>query len=211
MRISGIIYDCDGVLFDSQKANIAYYSAILARFDRPALDPGDDETAHLCHTAASPEVLRVLLGEDLVEEALTVAAALDYRQFIPQLRSEAGIEQALACLHRDYRLAVATNRGHSAPQLLAHFGFADYFTAVVTSRDVPRPKPYPDMLLLAAEKLGCRTDELIFVGDSPLDCEAARTAGIRFIGYKGTWEGVTAVAGHLELLDLLEGPGLREP
>lgn len=204
MKVRGVIYDCDGVLFDSQKANIAYYSAILARFDRPSLDPGDHRTVHLCHTAASPEVLAVLLGEDLVEEALAVAAELDYRQFIPHLCREPELEQALAGLHDDYLLAVATNRGQSAAQLIDYFGLTGFFKTVVTSRDVPRPKPYPDMLILAAQRLGCSRDELIFVGDSPLDFEAAQKAGIRFVGYKGSWEGGRAIGGHLELLDLLE-------
>ncbi len=204
MKTKGIIYDCDGVLFDSQSANLAYYGAILGQFGRPAIDPLDKETIHLCHTAASPQVLKNLLGEDLVEEALAVAADIDYRRFLPHLRSEPGIEQTLSLLSRRFVLGVATNRGQSVAGLLDHFGIADFFTTVVTSGDVARPKPYPDMLLVAAERLECVAGELIFIGDSSLDCEAARKAGVRFVGYKGEWRKHDMIGAHLELLKLLD-------
>jgi phosphoglycolate phosphatase len=76
---------------------------------------------------------------------------------------------------------------------------------VVTSRDVPLPKPHPDMLLLAAERLGLQPDELLFVGDSELDLEASRRAGIRFVAYKNSIGGEMGIAGYKELLGLIEG------
>jgi HAD superfamily hydrolase (TIGR01509 family) len=124
---------------------------------------------------------------------------------------EPGMAECLAVLAARLPLAVATNRGSSMHEILRHFGLVSHFRAVVTCRDVERPKPWPDMLLLAAERLGLGTGELLFVGDSELDLAAARAAGIRFIAYKGEIEGDFRVGGYGELLTVLAGEPGFEP
>jgi HAD superfamily hydrolase (TIGR01509 family) len=202
--IRGIIYDCDGVLFESRAANLAYYNAVLQRVGAPTVAADDSVKAHLCHTAASPEVFVVLLGPERVEQALACAAALDYRQFIPFMTPEPGMVETLAALSAQMPLAVATNRGTSMPEILSHFGLSQYFQTVVTSRDVARPKPHPDMLELAARRLGLQKNELLFVGDSELDHAAAARAGIRFAAYKGDLPGVLKIQSHSELAALFK-------
>lgn len=202
--VRGLIYDCDGVLFESRRANLAYYNAVLDHLGEPRVQEEDWEKAHLCHTASSPQVFEVLLGPERTGEALAFAATLDYRRFIPLMDPEPGMVRALEELSARLPLAVATNRGTSMPAILAHFGLARFFQAIVTSRDVARPKPYPDMLLRAARELGLKEGELLFIGDSELDREASRAAGIRFVAYKGEVAGGDLkIGGHPELVDLL--------
>lgn len=201
--VRAVVFDCDGVLLESKDANLSYYNTILAHFGAAPVDPADEQALSLCHTAASPEVLKVLLGESHQAEALAYAATLDYRQFIPYLKLEPYLREALEGLSAHYPLAVATNRGTSAQELLQHFDLHDFFATVVTSRDVCRPKPWPDMLIEAARRLDCRPAEMLFVGDSHLDQRAARDAGARFVAYKGQLEGEQQVASHLELLEFV--------
>lgn len=200
--VAGIVFDCDGVLFESRTANLAYYNAILPGFGVAPVDPDDAERAHLCHTAASPEVFRVLLGEEYTAAALAAASALDYRRFIPAMLPEPGMNQALAGLSLRFPLAVATNRGGSMNEILEHFGLAGYFQAVVTSRDVPRPKPYPDMLIEAARRLALEPAQLLFVGDSDLDRLAAAAAGTRFAAYRSDLPAALKIDSHAQLLTL---------
>lgn len=200
--IRGIIYDCDGVLFESRAANLAYYNAVLQQMGEPSIAVDDRGKTHLCHTAASPEVFAALLGPERLREALACAASLDYRRFTPFMTPEPGLVEALAALSAQMPLAVATNRGTSMSEILRHFGLSQYFHTVVTSRDVARPKPHPDMLELAARRLGLRESELLFVGDSELDCVAAAQAGIRFAVYKGDLPGELKIASHSELAAL---------
>jgi len=174
--ITGIVFDCDGVLFESRAANLAYYNAILEQFGEPLVTSDQPERAHLCHTAASPEVFRVLLGEKRQVAALEAAGQLDFRRFIPEMTPEPGLVETLSALAKRYPLAVATNRGSSMREILAHFSLTDYFRAVVTSRDVPRPKPFPDMLFEASRQLAMEPRNLLFVGDSELDQAAAKAA-----------------------------------
>ncbi len=199
---AGIIFDCDGVLFESRRANLAYYNAILAEFDEQPVAEHDHVRAHLCHTAASPQVLGALLGKDRAVEALALAARLDYRRFIPEMQPEPGMSEALALLAHSYPLAVATNRGTSIKQILCHFGLDNHFRAVVTSRDVPRPKPYPDMLLEAARRLRMSPQDLLFVGDSELDQAAAQAAGMAFAAYKQKLPARVQLGSYAEILEM---------
>ena len=61
--------------------------------------------------------------------------------------------------------------------MLEHFGIRDLF-AVVAGGDVsPRPKPHPDMLVWLIDRLGCRPDDVLMVGDTTFDLEMGRAAG----------------------------------
>ena len=201
-HIRGIIYDCDGVLFESRRANLAYYNTILTHFDEPHVEESDQARAHLCHTAASSHVFSELLGVERMPKALSLAAELDYRQFIPFMTPEPGMQEALSRLSGSYPLAVATNRGYSMPSILEHFGLSSYFSTVVTSRDVKRPKPAPDMLHEAAKRLQCSTYELLFVGDSELDQAAAHEAGMPFANYRGELKSDVTLDHHNDLVEL---------
>ncbi|RME35610.1 MAG: HAD family hydrolase [Deltaproteobacteria bacterium] len=158
----------------------------------------------MCHTADSRTVLTTLLKPDLVEQGLAMAAELDYRQFLPYMEPEPGMAEGLRRLRASWPLAVATNRGSSMGAILEHFQLADCFCAVVTSRDVERPKPAPDMLVKAAERLGLHPQELVFVGDSELDRRAAEAAGTRFVAYGNHVSARWRVASHAQLGVLLE-------
>lgn len=204
-QIEGIIFDCDGVLFESRDANLAYYNRILEKFSYPLVTNEQPQRAHLCHTASSPDVLAVLLDSDDIQPALDYAATLDYRDFIPQMRPEPYLEVMLRDLSKHYPLAVATNRGTSIEPVLSHFGFESFFKVIVTSRDVARPKPAPDMLLLASQRLGYKAQHCLFIGDSELDLRAATAASIPFVGYGGIVGGKIDIESHLELLDFCHG------
>lgn len=203
--IRGIVFDCDGVLFESRKANLAFYDRILAHFGEGPVDPGDSKLTRLCHTAASPEVLATLLGAERAEAALAYACTLDPRQFFEYMTPEPDLLWTLQMLSERFPLGVATNRGASMPEILSHFGLSGYFRTVVTSRDVPRPKPHPDMLFLAAFQLGADPREIVFVGDSELDRQAARAAGSPFVAYRWEGEGGIRIEGHRDLVSLLFG------
>lgn len=198
-----VIFDCDGVLFESRRANLAYYNQVLEHFAVAPVNENDTVLCHLCHTSASPEVFAELLGKERVASALEFAASLGYRRFIPYLQPEPGLREVLQTLSAQLPLAVATNRGSSLQEILDHFDLGRYFRTLVTSRDVPRPKPYPDMLFEASSRLGLRPADLLFVGDSRLDLEAASAAGVQFVAYRSDLgEGVRQVASHQELLAL---------
>lgn len=200
-KVKAIVFDCDGVMFDSQQANLAFYNQIFNYFDVPAVTPSQHDRVKICHTASSPQVFAALLGPHLVDEAISYASSVDYSQFIPQLQVEPGLLQILKQLVVNYPLAIATNRGSSMVDILKYFNLSDYFDHVVTHLDVQRPKPNPDMIIEAARRLMLMPSELLFVGDSEYDKQAADDSGCLFVSYK--WNGGVRIDHHEELLDLL--------
>ncbi len=184
--LQAVIFDCDGVMFDSKGANLAYYNRILTEFGYEPVSMAEEERAHLCHTGSSADVIRALIAEDQFEQAMSFATSLHYEPFIPEMLPSEGLREVLERLHGNYPLAIATNRGRSIDLVLEHFGLSGYFDVVVSCQDVKRPKPAPDMLLLAVEKLQVDAGNCLFIGDSELDQQAAQGARVRFASYGGT-------------------------
>ena len=201
--IKAVIFDCDGVMFESRQANLAYYNRILGEFSYPPVTTEQKELAQMCHTASSKVVLANLLRHEDVTQALDFSATLDYREFIPQMEPESNLTELLQDLNDRYPLAIATNRGKSILAILEHFDLHAFFSAVVTSHDVENPKPAPDMLFLAAETLNIKPEKCLFIGDSELDKLAAYEANMQFASYGSGVSGTISISNHLELLNYL--------
>jgi phosphoglycolate phosphatase len=196
-----VILDCDGVLFDSSAANVAFYNAILERMGRAALDAEGEVQAHWM---GSPELIARLFADDpeQLRAARTLARELDYTPFLHLMKPVPELFETLAWLNERGSTALATNRGGTVPQLLEHFALDRHFDLVVGLHVVARPKPAPDMLLHCLEHFALEATDAVYVGDSPSDREAARAAGIDFIAV-GDQPGELRIASLAELRALL--------
>lgn len=181
-KIKVVAFDCDGVLFDTNDANRAYYNRILERMDLP---PMTDEQFAYVQMNTIKDSLVYLCGEDRLDEANSHRRGLGYTPFIKYMKKEPGIEDVLARLDA-YGLhkAIATNRSNTMNQVLEQHGLADRFDMVVTALDVMRPKPAPEQLLKILDYFDAEPAEMLYIGDSELDSEAARSAGVIFTAYK---------------------------
>ncbi|MEA2109689.1 MAG: HAD family hydrolase [Pseudomonadota bacterium] len=196
-----IIFDCDGVLFASEAANLAFYNHIFKFFGRPVVAADDSKRLKVLHTYSSHQVFEHFFGRgQRYEEVLTYARTVDYRQFIPLMEPQPGLHAILGRLKEGYRLGIATNRTDSMALISLHFQLQPYFQHLVTAGDVPRPKPHPDMLHRALELFQVEPQAALYIGDSDLDYQASRAAGIPFIGFGYQ----PADAPAVESLDVLE-------
>jgi phosphoglycolate phosphatase len=76
-------------------------------------------------------------------------------------------------------MGVASNKfGRFSRGALSHLGVSDYFKAVIGAGDVPRNKPYPDMIEAALREMGLSPEEVVFVGDTLTDIETGKQAGV---------------------------------
>jgi HAD superfamily hydrolase (TIGR01509 family) len=198
-ELAAVIFDCDGVMFESKQANLAFYNRIFTRFGYPPVQLDDEVRAQICHTASSTDVLSSLMNEDDLDAAFAFAATLDYCEFIPEMKPSNNLQKVLQLLDEKFPLAVATNRGSSIGPVLDYFNLKAYFDVVVSSNDVANAKPAPDMLLMAAQKLKVQPRHCLFIGDSKLDMQAAQEAQMPFVGYGNVLRKET-----VSLLDLNE-------
>jgi len=177
-----VIFDCDGVLFDSRQANINYYNHLLARFGLPPLEDEDIDYIHM-HTA-DRSTDYIFRGTPHATAAQAYRLQMDYRPFIDDLVMEPGLLDLLRQLQKDYRLAVATNRSQTIAEVLERFALAGFFSMVVSSLDVQHPKPHPEPLLKIVDALGLNPSQAVFVGDSEVDLQSAQAAEMPFIAYR---------------------------
>ncbi|MEJ5360376.1 MAG: HAD-IA family hydrolase [Desulfobacterales bacterium] len=203
-RIRVVAFDCDGVLFDTLEANRHYYNRILARFGRPPLEEAQLRFAH-AHTVH--ETLALLFEDPAAREAAhAFRRTMDYGDFIAHLAIEPGLKDLLDWMDGRFKKAIATNRTDTMGRLLRAFALEGRFDLVVTSLDVARPKPAPDCLELILERFGAAPQEAVFVGDSAVDEETARAAGVPFIAYRNpALEALHHIESLGQLKNLLEG------
>jgi len=181
-RIKAVIFDCDGVMFDTTGANTAYYNRILKHLGRPELTP--DQFAY-CHMHTVNNALKFLFEDaGQLEAAHAYKREMGYRDFIPMMEIEPHLKPLLRELRPRRKTAVGTNRSDTMDAVLEMHGLADDFDLVVTSRDVTAPKPAPDILTRVLERFRIAADEAIYIGDSRLDEQAAQAAGIPLVAYR---------------------------
>jgi len=179
-----IIFDCDGVLFDSKDANIAFYNQILSQFH---LDPMTQEEVEYVHVSTAEGALRYLLsGRDpqLMEKVLNHRPRIDYTPFIHLMHMEPNLKELLTALPNHIKRAISTNRSYTIGDVLRIHGLEGEFHLVISALDVQNPKPHPESLLTILQHFALSPAEALFVGDSAVDQEAAQGAGVPFIAYK---------------------------
>ena len=207
-----IILDCDGVLFDSSDANIAFYDSILRALEQPCLDGKGRE---LCHRLSGTQLWEELFGGDpsLHRRAREVAAQADYAPFYSLMRPVPALAATLARLAAHCPLALATNRGRTVSGVLTTFGLEPFFALSLGVLDVARPKPAPDLLLACLERTGVTASASVFVGDTSVDEMAAAAAGVPYVRVGGEGAAPDTIRDLRDLPELLgiAGSDASEP
>jgi len=193
--ISAVIFDCDGVMFDSRQANINFYNFVLHHFGLPSVKEEDVPYIHM-HTA-DESIQYLFSGTPYIETAMDYRLKIDYSPFIKDMVMEPGLKELLNFLKPGFGLAVATNRSNTIEKVLRWNGLDTYFDIVVSSLDVKNPKPHPDPLLKILGFFGIKPEAALYVGDSMVDYETARAAAVPFVAYRNS---SLAAAHHLDHL-----------
>lgn len=198
-----VIYDCDGVMFDSMQANFAFYRSVMEKMGL-TLDWNDPDVIRIIHTYANREVMNHFFTDPQErEKAIRFAGSIDYRALLPLMQMEEGFRSTLDELQGRVNLAVCTNRSTSMEAVLEGFGLDSYFSFVMTAARSRHPKPHPEPLLRILDHFGLAPGEALFVGDSAVDAQAAAAAQVPFVAYKADLPGMARIDRHEEILPLL--------
>jgi HAD superfamily hydrolase (TIGR01509 family) len=200
-EIRVIAFDCDGVLFDTERANRAYYNEILAHFDRSPMTPEQFAYVH-AHTFDQSMAYLFDHDEAVIKETYAYRETMDYDRFLQYLEIEPHLKQLLQKIRPRFKTAIATNRTDTMDQLLAEFDLSAQFDLVVTCRDVLHPKPDPEPLLKILDHFGEPAGRMVYIGDSQVDQRAAHGAEVRFVAYRN--QGLDADF-HIQSLEEMAG------
>lgn len=178
-----VIFDCDGVMFDSKEANRVFYNSLLTHFDHPPMDEKELEYVHMHHVIDSVDHIFRNYPDD-IEKAHAYRKSIDYADFVKYMTMEPDLPDFLEFLVPEYKTAISTNRTTTMAKILKIFNLEDYFGKVVTAFDVKNPKPHPEALEEILKHFDLSTDEAIYIGDSVIDREHSANIGMRLIAFK---------------------------
>jgi len=196
-RVGLVIFDCDGVLVDSERIAVRVNVALGAELGWPLTEAEVIDRFIGRSTASIAEQFAARLG---------TAAADRWRERFELLHHEAveaglapvdGITEALDAI--GVPTCIASSGSHAKMRhTLGRTGLLPRFEGrIFSATEVARGKPAPDLFLHAAARMGVPARNCVVVEDSMYGVQAARAAGMRSFGYAG---GVTPA-------HRLEGPG----
>lgn len=178
-----ILFDLDGTLLDTLTDLTASVNYALSRVGLPA---------------RSRDEVRSFLGDGykvLMEKACGGADSADALKYFTEYYAVhledntapyPGVTDALAALAaKGRKMAVVSNKGYDAVQVLCGRFFAPHVTLYYGVSDTLKKKPAPDMLLAAMRDLHSDAEDCVMVGDGEPDIAMARAAGIDIISV--TW------------------------
>ncbi|WP_190016778.1 HAD family hydrolase [Streptomyces lucensis] len=193
-----VIFDCDGVLVDSERIAARVQVTLGAELGWP-LTEGEvvDRFIGRSH-AAIREQVAARLGEEIAAVWSERFERLHREAVDTDLAPVAGLPEALDAI--TWATCVASSGSHEKMRhTLGRTGLYDRFAGrIYSATEVARGKPAPDLFLHAARQMGADPAACVVVEDSRPGVQAARAAGMRAFGY----------AGGLTPADRLRGPGV---
>ncbi|MYV98024.1 HAD-IA family hydrolase [Streptomyces sp. SID3343] len=190
-----MIFDCDGVLVDSERIAVRVDAQIMAELGCEFTE--EEIVEHF--VGSSVETYTALveerLGRSLAEDWHKEFSHLYRAAFDAELTAVDGVFEALAGI--DHPTCVASNGPHHGIERnLALTGLHEHFDGrVFSAQDVSEGKPAPDLFLHAARTMGVDPSRCAVIEDSAYGVQAARAAGMRSFGYVGGLTSPTRLAG----------------
>lgn len=176
-----IIYDLDGTLVDTREDISRAANYMLVQMGRPALSrpqiekfvgKGLQYLIEGCLQSKDPK--QVERGAKYYRSHY-VEHMLDHSALYPEVKT-------VLETFRDRYQAVVTNKPDPySTQILEALGVGGYFRDIIAGNSSFRKKPDPDAIFALMEKAGAETAETVFIGDSPIDIDTGRNAGVRTI------------------------------
>ena len=177
--IQGVIFDMDGLMFDSEVIWYECWAPALGRYGYE-LPAGLADDCRGRSREGTVEVLARYLGEGvpagaIIDELRRIACA----RIESEVRKKPGLDELLAWLGaHGVPCAVASSSPRSLiERCLANAGIADAFSGVMSGEEVERSKPDPEVFLKAAEQIGVAPESALVLEDSPAGVRAGRAGG----------------------------------
>jgi HAD superfamily hydrolase (TIGR01509 family) len=181
-RPDAVVFDCDGLLMDTESC---WTIAERAMFARHGLPFGDVEKASLIGRSI-PDAAAVLTrtfgrpGENAAIEQEMIDAAT--KTIAANAEPMPGARALLARLRGRMPLGVASNATRALlDTALRRGGFAEEFSVSLSADEVRCPKPAPDMYLEACRRLGVEPTHALAFEDSPTGMRSAHAAGLKLV------------------------------
>ncbi|MBU2099685.1 HAD family hydrolase [Candidatus Micrarchaeota archaeon] len=184
--IKAVLFDIDGVIVNSGKANHYFCNDILKEHGGKELsEEGFEKIKHYTLKQAVEEFFPELEKEQL--EEIRKKWSGNYKKYLEHSNLNDGIKESLEFLkEKGIKLGVVTNK--SKTTMLEHYNLLHFFDYIVTANDVIEPKPSPEGILKVLKEFKVKPEETIFIGDAIGDLKAGQSAGVKTLIYRSEIE-----------------------
>ena len=179
LMINGVIFDMDGLMFDTERMWATFWEPALAALGLP-YKKGLSEAARGTAGETLRNVVRQFYGQDCdaaaIVDSLHAVADKAFQKPVPK---KPGLDELLAWLDEQHiPMAVASSSRMDVIQRnLDNWGMRHYFSVLASGQQVTRSKPDPEIFLLAAEKLGVAPGHALVLEDSYNGVRAGAAGG----------------------------------
>jgi len=182
-KLKLVIFDCDGVMFDSRYANREYYNHLLEKFGQPLMDRQGEDYVH-SHNVMDAVNYIFRKNTQLITEVHNYRQTVDYTPFLEYMMIEPDLKDFLDFLRPKYHTAISTNRSTTMPAVMHMHDLEPFFDIVVTALDVQKPKPHAEALIRILDHFGLSAADAVYIGDSIVDREHTEGVDMRLISFK---------------------------
>jgi HAD superfamily hydrolase (TIGR01509 family) len=186
MKYRGALLDIDGTLVDSNKAHVDAWVEVLRDHGfavtpediRPLVGMGGDNLL--------PRVVGVSSDSDLGKRIGEQRSKLFKERYLPRLQPFPEVRSLLERMReRGLKLvAASSSKADEVEKLLEIAGVADLMDESTSASDTRNSKPDPDLIHSGLERIGLPAGEVVMLGDTPYDIEAAAKAGVGVIAFR---------------------------
>lgn len=184
LKVQALCFDVDGTLSDTDDL---YVKKVLKFMPRFLFKDPDHAARRFIMWIEAPG--NALLGlADTLHLDDEMVAVIDWLSRHRKLQSKEfllipGVDEMLKQLYGRYPMSVVSARDEKGTMaFLERFDLVQYFDAIVTGLSARHTKPYPDPILLAAEKMGVPPENCLMIGDTTVDIRAGKSAGTQTVG-----------------------------
>ncbi|MDE6673437.1 MAG: HAD family hydrolase [Acetatifactor sp.] len=181
MSIEAVIFDMDGVLFDTEKLCMDSWIAIAEERDMPDMEVFFPRCIGRNMTDTRM-LFNEFYGDTYDYEEFRKQASAWFHGYIEEngVPVKTGVRELLEYLRRGgYKIGLASSTSRpSVEELLERAGIREYFQGLITGDMVEHSKPRPDIYLMACEGLGVNPAQTMAIEDSPNGIRAAHAAGM---------------------------------
>lgn len=175
MVIKGLIFDLDGTLIDSYPLTTFAFKEVIKKWGDVELT---EDEIYLSFGPPEKEIFKNYVGKENLEKCYNEYVRI-FEENIERIRVFEGIREVLTEL-KGLRMPVGifTGRGRELSlKLIELKNLTLFIDELVSSEDVPHPKPYPDGVEEVCRRLGLKPGQCLHVGDSFMDIIAGKKAG----------------------------------
>lgn len=183
-RIKALCFDVDGTLSDTDDL---YLQKIKRFFPRFLFRDPDRAARRFVMWIEAPG--NALLGlTDTIGLDDEIVAFIDWLSRHRKMSAKKfllipGVDEMLMRLKGRYPMSVVSARDEKGTmRFLEQFDLVKYFDVIITGQSARHTKPYPDPILLAAQKMGVEPEACLMIGDTTVDMRAGKSAGAQTVG-----------------------------